>query len=73
MTSIGRNHDWPWTEETYAICEGCGYAISPYETADGWLWRHRVTRRFACSDEHGEILPKLAHVNGTTRVPGYED
>ncbi len=74
MTSTGRDHDWPSTEETYAICEGCGLAVSPYKTADRWVWRHRATQRFACSDEHGHLLPNLhAHVDGTTHVPGYED
>lgn len=69
MTSTGRDHDWPMTEETYAICEGCSFAISPYRTADGWYWRHRATATFICPT----LAPMHAHVNGTTKVPGYED
>jgi len=74
MTSTGRDADWPMTEETVAICEQCGLAVSPYKRADGWVWRHRVTHMFACYDEHGHQLPNChACVNGTTRVPGYVD
>lgn len=69
MTSTGKHHDWPVDEETVAICEGCGAAVSPYKTADGWVWRHRSTRRFACEGS----APTHAHVTGTTRVPVYDE
>jgi hypothetical protein len=69
MTSMGNDDAWPLCEETVAICEGCGEAISPYQTSKGWVFRHRATRRLTC------VVPSLtvAHVNGTWRVPGYED